>query len=815
MASKSKKQSKGRLTINLLDRVKRNLERGDFKQALKDVRVCYRQNPASDCRCFLEHAYIGRAQQLARKGLIEDSRRIVRDLLELGVTEPAVKGELPDLLLSVGMLDSLPRTDVALTNADQDRLRVKAADQAVANPLNTPKSMPEVREDAQRIRAALEAVERGDESVALEFLKDIPRQSLFADWKYFVRGLMAYYRRDGVGMTDNWDRLDADRAAARIVTPLKVVAGMAPPKDDGNLRWKVGRLENQAADRMVLTKLIRIRQFAADHDWPLLFKTLQTSRRALREMDEGVYGRLVSYLCGIFMREGLVEEMEQFSRIVDPPAIDPGWNRAKAIACEFSEYRDDDPQEHWREYLRDLKNLPMFTLEQRDLARGLVWLRLAEHYVEDAVGLRGCRCGFAHGPEIEEAEEQAEYAFEQCFKLAPAHAPAYVAAAMFHASANRPEEAAKIYLRLLDRTPDHLDALIFLAKHHVSRGKSLEAREFALHAHELKPLDNDARELLWTVRIEAARDLARTGQCDKARDEAAAADRLQPARAEDFDVLARKAALELKAGNTDAARRFVEQAQEQLDKSTVLWLVMAIEAVRHDLPWQEVHLYEKRWLQDLKRRCHGETAGLMCNLLAEHTRILQPYSGHDKHTLNLLQYIERCSRVKWRPQDLRSVCEFLEHREELVLLAKFAKKGIQKHPQVGYFHWLIGMVEFRMGPFHCNRPVAITQLKMAIELASKSGDPRDDRIVKNAKQCLGMIEDTSRYHDEYCDDDSDDDLDDEMDDYYEDEYDGPMNGLTIAALRDLVDKVCKKLGMDAEEMFNQITGGQAGKANHK
>lgn len=35
MASKSKKRSKGRLAVTRIDHVKRNLERGDFKQALK------------------------------------------------------------------------------------------------------------------------------------------------------------------------------------------------------------------------------------------------------------------------------------------------------------------------------------------------------------------------------------------------------------------------------------------------------------------------------------------------------------------------------------------------------------------------------------------------------------------------------------------------------------------------------------------------------------------------------------------------------------------------------------------------------------
>ena len=181
------------------------------------------------------------------------------------------------------------------------------------------------------------------------------------------------------------------------------------------------------------------------------------------------------------MREGLVEELEQFSRIVDPLPIDPRWNRAMAVACEYSDFYDDDPEEYWRKYLLDLENLPMLSASQRDLARGMVWLRLAEYHVDGAADLRGCRCRTDHRPHIKKAEKLAQDAFEQCFTLAPAHAPAYVAAAAFHAIADRPEEAAKVYQRLLDRVPDHLDALFFLAKHHVSRG------EGKLHVDTLVP----------------------------------------------------------------------------------------------------------------------------------------------------------------------------------------------------------------------------------------------------------------------------------------------------------------------------------------
>ncbi len=812
MASKSKRRSRGRSAVNLIDQAKRNIDRGDYKQALKDVRVCYRENPKSDYRCLLEHAYIGRVQQLVRKGQIEDARRIARDLLDLGITEPAVGAGLPDMLLSVGMFDCLPQGDVALSDTEHKRLRVKAADQAVAHPQNTPQSMPEVREGAERIRAALKAVERGDESVALECLRDISSQSLFADWKYFVRGLIAYYRRDKDGMANNWDRLDADRAAARIVVPLKVIAGMTPPQDDGNLRTKIGCLENHSADRAVLSKLTRLRQSVTDHDWDQLFKTLQTSRQALREMDAGIYQRLISCLCGVFMREGLVEELKKFSRIVDPLPIDPGWNRAMAIACESSDFHDDDPEEYWRKYLQDLKNLPLFSPAQRDLARGLVWLRLAEYYEEDADDLRHCRCGMDHQPQIEEAEEQAEYAFAQCIKLAPHHAPAYLAAALFYKSINQPERTAELYRRLLDRDPDNLSALNALAVYHISRSEGLKAREFALRAHELKPLDRDTGKLLRLTHTEASRELARSGQYDKARAELADADRLQPEYKDDFDVLARKAVLEFKAGNTDAARQFVEQAQETLEKPGALWLVMTIEAIRFGLPWQETHLYEQRWLHALKKQCHGETAGLMCRLLDEHTHTFQPYSGHDEHLQNLLQYIGRCTRVKWRLEDMRLVCEFLERLEELELLAKFAKIGMQKHPQIGYFHWLVGMLEFRKGPFGCNRPLAVAQLKMAIDLASKSDDSRDERIVKNAKQRLDMIEGASHLHDEYDDDDLDNYYDDEVDEYSKDGNGNSIHGVTFDDFQEIVQKVSDTLGLSPEEILNKIMGGKKPKS---
>lgn len=800
MASKSKKRSKRRSQVNPVEQVRRNLERDNYKQALKDARVSYRKDPTPECRSLLEHAYIGRAQQLVQQRLREDARRILQDLLDLGVTEPSVEAGLPDLLLSVGMLDRLPEGHDALAGEERERLTIKAADQAVLRPKDTPAAMPEIREGALKVREALEAVERGEEPVALAHLQDVSRHSPFAEWKYFVRGLIAYYEHDKSDMLANWDRLDPDRAAAGIAAGLKVMAGVAPSVKDARLRAKVGRLEKQVADQAVLGQLMKVRQFATDHNWPKVFKTLRTARGELRKLDEGVYGRIVSWLCGILVHDGLVDELERLSRSVDPLPIDPKWNRARALARERSdEYDDYDAEEYWRKYLRDLKDVSSLSPSERNLAGGMVWLHLAGNGVEGAKYYRSCRCGTDHSLDIEEYEEEAMEAFERCLTLAPTYVPAYESLASFHLMAGRPDAAAQAWRRLLSRVPDNLDALLYLGMYYLSEDEPLKAREFAERARGQRPLDKKVGNLLWATHIGAARHYARDGQCEEARQELTTADQLQPARQNDYDVLARKAILETKAGCTDAARQYVEQAQELLFEPTALWLAMTIEAIRYDLPKEEAWLYEKRWQDALKRRCRSETAGLMCRMLHAHLLTQPPYPHRSEHVQQLLKYLRRCSRVKWQADDLRTVCDFLNHERDEKLLVKFAKKGVKKWPEVALFHLLVGTAEIGKGPLRSDLRAAMEHLQEAIRLGSASNDPRDENVVKDAKRGMSLLE---GYLSDFEEDEDDDD---DSYDYEDEPYDGEPIGLSPNDVNEIIDRIrdmCGRMGVDPDAVMD-------------
>jgi hypothetical protein len=251
----------------------------------------------------------------------------------------------------------------------------------------------------------------------------------------------------------------------------------------------------------------------------------------------------------------------------------------------------------------------------------------------------------------------------------------------------------------------------------------------------------------------------------------------------------------------------VEQAQEKLDEPTALWLVMAIQAIRYDLPQAEIWLYEQRWTKALKRRCRSQTAGLMCRMLDAHLKMPRAYPRQQEHVRSLVKYVSRCSRVKWQVEDLRSACEFLEQAGEKKLLLKYAKKGLRKFPDLGYFQFLMAMFEMDKGPHHFNRQLTVERLRRAIELASESTDPRDEVMVHMAKRALRAARGPLG--------DLDDDKYDDEDEYEDDEDDdthnpgpGPFDA-GRASLQDVLDalrEACRRAGIDPEDVLDEIGG---------
>ncbi|MGA2619506.1 MAG: hypothetical protein ABSF26_18000 [Thermoguttaceae bacterium] len=829
MATKHKHRAKPGAT-GLLQQAQRSLEKGDFKQALKDAKVCYRQQPNPESRQFLERAYLARGRQLHRAGLRVESQAVVETLLDLGVTDASVEQALPELLIAVGLFGRSGGVGPPLK--DDDPLCVVVADHAVLRPEGAPAALRAIREGATTIRRALTAMEGGDEPQAMALLKDIPRASPFADWKYLVRGLAAYYRQDTAEMQANWERLDAGRFAARIAAPLKALADLAaasagsPRTADG-----LARLKSAVAAGPLLKRLEKLQDLVIAGRYRDALRLLRDSATILRQTDPALPQRLGMVLYATMVRKGAVSAVGELATVIEPPPIDPHWNRGLAMACEQSEDGDlSDAERHWQMYLEDLAGLECLSAAERGLAQALVWRRLGKMLAAESRCI--CpECGVCHDPD-ESLEERAVTCFENSLRLAPDLLTAYQALADTFAKWEEPEQAAATCRRLVERFPENLDGLLYLAHHHMQRDEPLAARAFVLRAQRLKPLDERIRAMVRGIHLASARHYALAQRWEEGHAELAAAEKVARSPADSYHLLVHRAALELKAGQLGLAHRLLDQAANELGEAAPIWLLMTVESACYVLPKVVQAEFEGRWLGALRKSRSSLAAGEMCRIM---NTCLESHVDDPQRAGRaefLVDFLRRRSRIKWLSGDLRNVLVFLicleqhEQRREKKpsrhadasgtskLLAKFATKARATFPDNAFFQLVAGTMELRKGPRKCNRRLARDCFQRAAQLAQRATDPEGIDVAKRAKEKLLWLDeqDGMPVHAPRplpfrpADDDPIDRADLPEDDDDDDGGRRPSSSRPAGAVFEMFMRICREAGVDPEKVLDKMGG---------
>jgi tetratricopeptide (TPR) repeat protein len=724
----------------LLELAKRHLEKGRFKQALKDARAAYRRQPTAESRLFLEHAMIARARELFHYDR-PACRAVVEELLRLGVTEPAVEAGLPDLLASMGLLERLPSAD-RLSVEERTRLQLRMADQAVLHPADVPASHAELRAAAQRVRSALEFVEKGDEASALASLQGIGRESPLADWRFFVRGLAAYYRCDNDETDANWKRLDPDRAAAAIAGVLLAFSGQdrGEGKDD-RYATAIRALEDGIGMPGVVSQLKSLAQRLKNESRTPILPALRLLRRTLGRHHPELWQRVSDCVAEQLSWAGRIGLFDRAIRVLEPPAIDPFWNRARALlrdrAADF-DFLDSIP--FWQAYIADLEKVPGLSAEERRVAQGLVWLHTAGIESKLIRKLDNCTCGNSHKDEIKDVLANAKQAFEACLKRLPRHAPAYRRYAAVYRDLGKLKEAAAIQRRAVKHLPDDGELAVSVAHDFLDEGLALEALEYAQRAKQLMPFNSDVTELTWEAHVEAVRELTVRGETDAVPAHFDAADSIMPARRDYPEILVSRALFEHKLGRKQQSQRWVDRALAQVEEPAPVWMMLTIEAKRYGLSAWDVHPFEVNWFRALKGRRRSDTAGRMSRIMWEHLWSVGAGATPDEHVERLLRYLRWAGRVDWRHHDLREVCRLLEKLEESKLLRKFVRIGCRKFPHEAIYCGLAADLEIQRGQGVWRLGRAWKHAKRALELARASGDADSWETVHLATSRLRMIE---------------------------------------------------------------------------
>lgn len=807
--NKNKKKGKSRRS-DLFQQALREFEKRDFKQALKDAKVCYRQDPSHEHRAFLERAFCARARELEQLGMPQEARHVVDGLLELGVTESSVREQLAGMSVTLGIQSkkAVPGMD-DLSPEARARLLNEMVDRAVVKRIPGDSVTAELRPGLRAVREAFDALERGDEAQAIELLKEVPRNSPFADWKLFVRGLAAYFRCHRDEMAANWDRLAEGRAGSQIAAKLRSLADAAEAGPRSPLPPGIGRLERPLLGTSVLHRLAEFQEALAADNVDDAVRVLREGRPDFKKLDAPLRNRLAEVLSSWAIRRGDGDFLDAMKRFLNPPDIDPRWNRAEALLNQHPDYDDfEESEASWLKYVRD--DLPLVTAfsdDERPIVESLVWRQLGRLSVREAdlenepeflPPNAGKDDQLEPTPYAAELRSRAVDYYHKSLKRNPRQAETYRELACAQENWGQEEQAAETLDRLLKQFPDDAESLVSVGLYDLYHGDPLRGREYIVRAHHLQPLDDNVARQLWAAHLEAARHFAKLGNWDEGRAAFEAAAAMDPRNERLMQRLARQAVFEHKAKQTGRAEELEREARAASPEPTPALLLMAAEAALYGLPRAVRDKFQTEFDKAVKKRCTSSTAGRLSEVLAGYLQHHVAYVGRAKHLKAVLDYLKRSSRVKFQQQDLRIVCDFLNTNGKQELFQKLVTKGRKQFSENPYFHFQTGRLEMDKGPLRCNRRLAADCFERVVELTENSDDPEAKEWAEEAKGYLTFLREVG---------------------FSPPEFPAPRAsgpGQFRDELADMIDRMAAEMGIDLddlidEELINNVKRSRRGK----
>jgi len=780
MSNNVKQQGKFNGSAAVFQQGQRNLKKRDYKQALKDARVCYRQSAIDEHRILLEQASIGRARELDQAGLKPQAHDILQELLVQPVIDSAVRQELPELLSRLAMLDRYPEYRQRL-DADPElkaKLVVRAADSAVLHLSDAKNAAPEIRHGAALVLAALDQLDAGMESESLELLKDISRQSPFADWRLFVRGLAAYHRHDQVNTDANWSRLDSDRVPARLARLLKAIRESdTEAPSDPNLANALAALEAALWGAPLLTDFRFLKERAAAGEWLKVVSVLRNMRERLRVVDPVASEAITSFLVGQAISTTDRELLRELMIHAEPLPWDPNWNHAKARLFELAE--DQSLKEFvgaWTKYLGDLEHVRCWTEADITLAKALVLEKLGVIYsslTEDAQldAADRARKKIPNPDPLTDAEcealdwdydfelipssffeRKAQQALEASLALRPDLRETHGWLCSLWELTKAPLKAVQARINLLAQFPDDLVSLERLAHYHNTRGEFSEALKYLSRMRQLKPLDEVYRRRCWNVHMNLFREHLKGKKLELAIEQLKAAESLNANDGQKYLWLTRSAIVQREQGNTERYEALLTEAEQVAGHPAAVWFAMTADAALISSPLKLYQIFEKRFLDALKTSFHAAAAGWMAEfanaLLGEN----QKYTGQVKHFRALSDYLKLGKKSKFDYLPLREICDFLfaqKDKGNKTILEHYLKHGRGRFRDAGFFSACLGLLNLQLGPKKCDYDYIQQMLEDAQAKLLNSDDPADKALLPNIQHTLAFLDDL---------DDMDDDL---------------------------------------------------------
>lgn len=818
----SKKQRKKRQhDAPQAERVRRQLEKGDAKNALKEAKRCFRADPSANHRSLLEEAYLGRVEQLHRMKQVSDAKTILAELLALKPTTQVVTDRLTRLKVMVGVGSA--DTDAVLR--DDPLLLRELVDQAVLHEGACVPDFEEFPAQVAAVRDALVAVERGADDEAAERLAIIARNSPLADWRLFVRGLSAFYQQDDERTRNNWERLDPTRPGSRIARTLLAAAGTPAQEPAADLSSGIRRLELHTRSNAVIDLLKKIAAAWKRREWRMVFRHYRQLRMRFSDSHAALVRQVAEIISQRAVRESIHDALTEVVKIGPAPESDPRWNRAKAIFAEHPESDTslDDIESAWVAYAEDLEHLPCLREDERPIAVGLVYQHLAREFVHCADDNDMDPFGFVDEAVQGELRLAAVRHYRNSIKACPRLQASFLELAELLEKIGETGQSVRTMEMLARQDPDCFEAVLWLAQHYLSQDDPGQSERYVEAARRLRPRDRQCLQLAWNQKLTMVRCLAMRRQFEAARQEIKQAAEIAPPDLEPFTLDLLRAGVEFKAKHMEAAQAFVQSALAMVEEPTVIWLQLSSIAAQMRVAREFKKDFNDRFKAGIELPPTSESAGRMARFLAAMKSSKVNYTGRATHEKLLIKYLYRAVTIAWKEYDLRCVCEFLVPIPRLnPLRVGFVQTGVEQFPRVPQYHYWSGMQEVNLGPRFCDLDRASKSLQQALDLHHASDIELTADQLEAARSALSMVLDFQEKRPAFAAGSpsyvrDDDDEDDGYDDGYDDDDDGFPAGQDEAAfaamvkglppkMRIALEETARRMGVDASEILRGMMG---------
>ncbi len=653
-----------------------------------------------------------------------------------------------------------------------DALVIAFEDMDRSIPLPSP-----LQTDITRIQSSLAAVAQERYTDALSSIRPMGMRSLFAPWKWFIKGICAFYTHDDARAGKAFEKIFPGtvpaKAAKAFLMILKEAGWLATEHKKIDLLsdichlagdeklagclpraeylWRVGRHRDSY-------KHLRSRLDDFPSQKPGMQRSLTTFYfNAITDMEDMPLGKYFDFLFDLALQKGKKRGFEKLQA-----------SRSLALSFETDPYADREILQEWESFL--------FAYQQHHgrnkRVEAAVYAHLGDLYsmedLEDAMIPFFFSQRNRRGTALKN-ETLAENCYRKALVYHPENVKAHFSLLELYEKTNQKAMVNKTLDDIIKRFPGEKKSLYKAGLRCLERNALIKGLKYLEQALNLDPLDSTLRTYFIIACIKAGLRYAQKGAMEKCRDLLAIALERAQGQSEDFNrgqayLFARWATFEWLAGNEKEGAKLKLQALDLCGSKLKL----------HCFLWVMGHIY-----------------GVPDRYLKEHGSILddiysrQPASGPAAELVETFSYIRQIpSKHSWIKREMvrlnRYLQEILEKgvsrevaakvieyglegtRDDQGVARKYIAKMLKLHPDDAKMRMFRYLSRQQWGLDYQNPAGNLEELRIILGLAEKQGErdfaSRVRQAIRKAENALSLMESFGMpTEEEWFDDDDEED----------------------------------------------------------